>query len=43
MEKTLEEVRLVLKARKAEGLNDNFTAVGLSSRKNLCINPDVVN
>ncbi|CAD8076131.1 unnamed protein product [Paramecium primaurelia] len=43
MEKTLEEVRLVLKARKAEGLVDNFTAVGLSSRRNLCINPDVVN
>ncbi|CAK66212.1 unnamed protein product (macronuclear) [Paramecium tetraurelia] len=43
MEKTLEEVRLVMKARKAEGLNDNFTAVGLSSRRNLCINPDVVN
>ena len=43
MEKTLEEVRLVLKARKAEGRDDNFTAVGLSSRRNLCINPDVVN
>jgi DNA excision repair protein ERCC-2 len=42
MEKTLQEVKLVLKARKAEGIIDKFTAVGLSSRKNLCINPDVI-
>lgn len=42
MEKTLQEVKLVLKARKAEGINDKFTAVGLSSRRNLCINSNVV-
>lgn len=42
MEKTLQEVKLVLSAREAEGAGGEFTAVGLTSRRNLCIHPKVV-
>jgi len=35
-------VKLVLKARELEGADINFKAVGLTSRRNLCIHPNVI-
>lgn len=44
MEKTLKEVKLVLDCRKKENAKSsvNFLAAGLSARRNLCINADIM-
>ena len=41
VEKTLEELKRLVDYRRQQGCRDNFTALGLSARRNLCINPTV--
>ena len=42
MEKTLEELKFVMRVREKDfGADDNLLAMCLSSRRNMCVHPDV--
>lgn len=42
IEKALAELKRLMEYREEQGVNDReFRGMGLTSRKNLCLNPDV--
>jgi hypothetical protein len=41
IEKALAELQRLMAYRRKEGLNENFLGLGLTSRRNLCVHPEV--
>eukprot|EP00833_Pecoramyces_ruminatium_P014853 jgi/Orpsp1_1/1188885/evm.model.d7180000067948.1 len=42
LEKTLQELKRLMEYRESCGLNEQFLGLGLTSRKNLCIHPEII-